>query len=163
MFQSRLGVLFLCFFSLACFSILFIADAEAATPRVTWKHTKTSIHKTKQGLELRVFIEFTNKSTDEKVITQLYDKQLYIEGNIVRGWDQGRYGVSPTDRYPFKQTIRSKKVNETDIWPGKSYTLYFSFPVKNVMKIPTLSSSQVLVPDKVSVKKMDFKYKTGSI
>jgi len=154
-------------FSLVSFSISFIATADAATPRVTWKFSKVTIEKFKDGTEvLRVFIAYTNNSTDEKTITQLYDNDLQLEGSIIHTYSQGYqstdYKETKKVSIPFKTRKQFSRVKKTEIWPGKLDVMTFDFPLKEIIKMPKKVPSSKFTAGKINAK-LNFKYKTGSI
>ena len=164
--MRKLTVAIIVTFFWASLGLGFASDADAAKPRVTWKHTKSQVVKGQNGLELRVFIQFTNNSTDEKVITRLYDKEILAEGTIIHSYTAGDNLGGMSNRStstPFRKTIKSAKVNKTDIWPGKGETLYFSFPLKELINVRHTFKDSRFGAGKIFVKKVEFKYRTGSI
>ena len=133
----------------------FADMAEAAKPRVSWKHTRTSLVKNKAGEhQIEIRITFTNNSTDEKAIIKFYDKTLKVSGSIISYTDK----VTPLNNY----TIRSSKVNNVEVWPGKQYYLTFFIPLKDVLKKNYVKSWVWKIKD-IKVNDCDFKYATKSI
>ena len=76
---------------------------------------------------LRIGIKHTNNSSS-KDVTAIYKKTLTfsatVNNNLTWVTNQGK---------AVKKTITSDKINNIDIWPGNSYTLYYDIPVKDLI------------------------------
>ena len=141
--------LFICL--LACLAI-FAAQTVARAATVQWKHTATRVvNPNNSPSEVRLSITFYNVSNEEKKITSIYDKELYVEGTI----SIFRYGAR-TPPIPFKALIKSSKVSKVDVFPGDSTSMYF--PVPRSAFHQSMINEQWTAP-KVKITKLTFKYK----
>ena len=154
--RMTLGGFLLALLFIVSASVGSFADmAEAAPPRVSWKQTQTSLVKSEAGEHLiKIRITFTNNSTDEKAIIKLYDKILKISGTII----DYTGAVTRLNNY----IVKSSKVNNIDLWPGKIFNLTFSIPLKDVLKDKYQKSWNWRIKD-IKVNSCDFKYATKSI
>ena len=76
---------------------------------------------------LRIGIKHTNNSSG-KDVTTIYKKTLTFSATVKQEtWDMTNGGKA------VKKTINSEKVNNVDLWPGNSYSLYYDIPIKDLI------------------------------
>ncbi|MDD4701814.1 MAG: hypothetical protein PHI96_06290 [Desulfovibrio sp.] len=146
-------------------ALVLVSSSEAAgASRVTWSLKESKIVKVNNVSMLRLVIYFNNKSSDEKIVSQLYDKEILISGNVEWYSKIGESSFKEGSR-AFKYTHRSKIVNKVDIWPGRRTTLYFDIPID---KLANINSSKSRYPilykiTNLKIHSVFTKYRTSSI
>lgn len=166
---TRACVCFLVALFVVCAAGVCIPDeAEAAQSRVTWKLRGSDIVKKEGVMYLRVLLTLYNNSTDERAISRYYDKKIKISGVLNRSEIIGsKHGFMPYDmKYSYTHT--SSKVNNIELFPGKSLNTYFDIPLSKVLgkQYYTKSSSGNFFwykPKSIKVHSFDFKYRTEAI
>ncbi len=104
--------------------LLCSAAAHAAGPRISYRVGKVEkIHPKGEDPQIRVVVVFKNNSTDEKVVTKIYDKNVVFSGKF-----KAYYHDAP---FVARAKTFSNRVNTMDLWPGKEYSMYFVFKLKD--------------------------------
>ena len=80
---------------------------------------------------VKIVVTHTNNS-DEQDIIAIYDKEVKFSAtiNTKLTWGTPKYNTK------VSSTIKSNKVNEVNVWPGRSYALTYYIPLGNLIKAP---------------------------
>ena len=121
---------------LAVFAVAFAGEALAAKNPdwVKWSWSTSLVRNDKVNdsspdrYSIKISVTHKNNSSNKDMIA-IYDKTVTFSATIANVYTIAQYGKA------VKKTITSDKINEINVWPGKSYTLVFFIPVKNLISV----------------------------
>jgi hypothetical protein len=100
------------------------ASAEAAAPRLAYRVAKYETAKGNNGvLQVKISIQVTNNSGDERIVTKLYYAKFTVSAEI-KSLTSGK--VYQLQASPYYNSLTGG--NNLDLWPGDSKTFVLNVP-----------------------------------